>query len=60
LLQVATFLYAGTRKYFRRMALAAGAGAALLLTGNAASAADEIFAARDSITLPGGQLITVL
>ncbi len=44
-------------KNFRYWSLAA-AGSALLLTGNGAWAADEIFTARSAITLPGVQKIT--
>src|SRR5215469_7906084 len=50
--------FSGLKKYFRCWSLTAAAGAVLLLTGNGAWAADEIFTARTAITLPGMQKIT--
>jgi hypothetical protein len=55
MLQKHGILRALSLKYFERTVLAT---AALLLVGNAASAADETFVSRDNVTLPSGQHIT--
>jgi hypothetical protein len=56
MLQRHGMLRALSMKYFKRAVLAAGA---LLLVGNAASAAqDEIYTARTAITLPGTDKVT--